>query len=135
MEEEELYEQLIDTLDRALMSDDPRIKKALKKFLFVVSMTETSDDCCDGPFRKTAKAAASQEALHRRINLLEEIISTLGTFDKYQRQPGPQWVKTGPSTTPEVGTYTIDSGTYMDLMEQEENLKKLKQRWGTDYKL
>ena len=58
------FDQLIDLLDRALVSDDPKVKKALKKFLFIAALA-TEDTEETGPLRDLISRI---EELERKVN-------------------------------------------------------------------
>jgi len=55
------FDQLIDLLDRALTSKDPRVMKALKKFLFIAALA-TEDTEAEGPFRNIIRRIEALEA-------------------------------------------------------------------------
>jgi hypothetical protein len=62
------FDQLIDLLDRALTSKDPKVMQALKKFLFIAALaTEESEE--KGPFAD----------LIARIETLEQQVRSLST--------------------------------------------------------
>ena len=57
------FDQLIDLLDRALTSNDPKVMKALKKFLFIAALA-TEDTEEKGPF---ANLIERLEAVERQV--------------------------------------------------------------------
>lgn len=67
MSQEIDFEQLIDLLDRALASKDPKVIKALKKFLFIAALA-TEDTGETGPFAQMIERIAD---LERRVGTLE----------------------------------------------------------------
>jgi hypothetical protein len=61
------FDQLIDLLDRALTSKDPKVMQALKKFLFIAALaTEESEE--KGPFADLIARIETLEAQVRNIN-------------------------------------------------------------------
>lgn len=69
MSEEIDFEQLVALLDRALTSKDPKVRKALKKFLFIAALaTEEDDDAEIGPFKNLFDTI---EDLKQRLATLE----------------------------------------------------------------
>lgn len=87
------FDQLIDLLDRALVSDDPKVKKALKKFLFIAALaTEETEE--EGPFRNILRRIEALE--HQAIKT--HPIGTGGTG--WPPTTGsPIWYNTGTGTT------------------------------------
>jgi len=66
-EEENInFEQLIDLLDRALTSKDPRVMQALKKFLFIAALA-TEDTEAKGPFKDLMDRIETLEAQVRML--------------------------------------------------------------------
>jgi len=97
MSEEIDFGQFIELLDKALVSKDPNIQKALKKFLFIASLA--SDDApADGPFSKLVK---NIEDLQRRLAFLEAINaaqSNPGYFPNSAPYQSPGWGPNSPGT-------------------------------------
>lgn len=99
------FEQFIKLLDAALVSDDKKIKTALRKFMFIMALNLSDDDCEPGPFTKMMETI---DELQRRVGGLEmKDNSTWTTTDPYtQTWPygvgigtaGPPY-QTPPSTT------------------------------------
>lgn len=77
------FEQLVDLLDRALTSKDPKVMRALKKFLFIAALA-TEDTEAEGPFRN----------IMRRIEALEAK-SQMGTYTWPSYPPGQIWYNSG----------------------------------------
>lgn len=101
---DENIEELLHTLDVALTSDNPMVKKALKKFLFIVRMTESeASEGIKGPYMSLL------EELHQISRRLErlEISQRPGTYQPYQSYP---WTTTIGTTITTSGTAT--SATY-----------------------
>ena len=135
------FDQLIDLLDRALVSDDPKVKKALKKFLFITALA-TEDTEESGPLRD----------LISRIEALEAKVNS-GGWGGYQWPPTtntPMWYtsngtgvivgSTGNTTASTTTTFADTTSTYTsssidtliddsmrdleDLQKQASNLQK-----------
>lgn len=68
MNDTDFFEQFIKLLDAALASDDPKIQKALRKFMFILSLNLSDDECEPGPFSKMMDAI---DDLQRRISAME----------------------------------------------------------------
>ena len=95
--DENNLEDLLHTLDVALTSDNPMIKKALKKFLFIVKMTESeASEGIQGPYMTLLDQI---DQLHRRLERLE----------LSQQQAAPSYPY--PWTTTSGGSITTTSGT------------------------
>lgn len=62
------FEQFIKLLDAALVSDDKKIKTALRKFMFIMALNLSDDDCDPGPFTKMMETI---NELQRRLAVLE----------------------------------------------------------------
>lgn len=83
------FDQLIDLLDRALTSKDPKVMQALKKFLFIAALaTEETEE--DGPFKNILKRI---EALEAQVNSVPYQWPPNAT----PTYPGPTWI--GDSTS------------------------------------
>ncbi len=65
---DEDFEQFITLLDAAIASDDPKIQKALKKFVFLIRLNLSDEDCKPGPFTKMMETI---DDLQRRIIAVE----------------------------------------------------------------
>ena len=61
MSDEIDFDQLIELLDRALTSKDPKVISALKKFLFIAALA-TEDTEEEGPFRNLVRRIEALEA-------------------------------------------------------------------------
>lgn len=101
------FDQLIDLLDRALVSDDPKVKKALKKFLFITALA-TEDEETEGPLKN----------LIRRIEDLEAKVNSGGWGGGYTwppntspTWPGPYWVGGGTTTSAGTTYYSFNDGS------------------------
>lgn len=62
------FEQFIKLLDAALVSDNKRIKTALRKFMFIIALNLSDDDCDPGPFTEMMETI---NELQRRLAVLE----------------------------------------------------------------
>ena len=101
------FDQLIDLLDRALTSKDPKVMTALKKFLFIAALaTEETEEA--GPF---ADLISRIERLEAQVNTTPHQWPTPGS----PYSPGPTWI--GDSTAAptwynvQYPTVTAGSGT------------------------
>ncbi len=83
---DEQFEQFIKLLDAALVSDDKKIKSALRKFMFIMALNLSDDDCEPGPFTKMME---TMDDLQRRLAQVEGQNTT--------------WTQTTPYTNPYVG--------------------------------
>lgn len=86
------FEQFIKLLDAALVSDDKKIKTALRKFMFIMALNLSDDDCEPGPFTKMMDTI---DELQRRVSSLES--SNTYTTDPYT-QTWPNGVGIGTAT-------------------------------------
>lgn len=133
MSQEIDFDQLIDLLDRALTSKDPKVMLALKKFLFIAALA-TEDTEEEGPFKN----------LIRRIETLEQNQNNTYTWTTYPNGPGSPypgggtWINAGSPThyynggtsTTTTASYTIDdwnnfSSTIAKVDAIDENLEDL----------
>jgi len=106
-------EQFIQVLDHALATDDPKIKKALRKFLFIAALA-MDEDPEPGPFTAMFE---EMDDLRNRIKILELKNQTTFTDNKdywYGSSTGtgsmPTWI-TGGGTSTSSGTVTISPTT------------------------
>lgn len=101
-------EQFIQVLDNALASDDPKIKKALKKFLFIAALAMEGDPE-PGPF---SAMLDEMDDLRRRVRDLEnaQMQKQNYVFDDYwtNSSSNATWKYTGGNTT-SSGTVTINN--------------------------
>jgi hypothetical protein len=92
-------DQFIQVLDHALAPDDPKVKKALKKFLFIAALALDGDPE-PGPF--TAMFDEMDE-LRRRMRSLEEMLAQKVTQTDYTEWYGtsssPTWINVGTGTS------------------------------------
>ena len=106
-------DQFIQVLDHALATDDPKIKKALKKFLFIAALAMEGDPE-PGPF---SAMLDEMDDLRRRIAALESKDNTTYTdlSDYYygSSTTTPQWIYTnnGTSAGSNAGSVTITPST------------------------
>lgn len=102
------FNQFITLLDAACASDDPKIKKALKKFMFLVRLNISDDEMEAGPFTKMMETI---DGLQRRVSELEQ--KNQNNFsditDWTQTTSSPQWIYQPTYTT--GGTYTMPNTT------------------------
>ncbi len=102
MSEEQInFEQLIELLDRALVSKDPKVMRALKKFLFIAALA-TEDTEEEGPFKNLIRRVEDLEA---RINAPFPNTYTY----PYDRNT---WVGVGTGPTYGGGTSTSSGSTF-----------------------
>lgn len=98
---DENIEDLLHTLDVALTSDNPMVKKALKKFLFIVKMTEPdASEGIKGPYMSLLEELHN---LNRRLERLE-VSQRPGHYQQYP------WTGGGTTTTITTGG-TSTTGT------------------------
>ena len=99
------FEQFITLLDAALASDDPKITKALKKFMFLVRLNISDDEMEEGPFTKMMETI---DSLQRRVSQLENpnnFTQTDINDDWTQTTSTPQWIY-NPTITTAGTSYT-----------------------------
>jgi hypothetical protein len=99
------FNQFITLLDAACASEDQKIKKALKKFMFLVRLNITDDEMEPGPFTKLMETI---DSLQRRVSQLENAgNNTFTTTDikDWGTTTTPQWIYQPTYTT--GGTYTV----------------------------
>lgn len=100
-------EQFIQVLDNALATDDPKIKKALKKFLFIAALAMEGDPE-PGPFTAMLD---EMDDLRRRMRSLEEMLAQKITQTDYTEWYGtsssPTWKYLGNGTSNSSGNVTI----------------------------
>ncbi|MHA1289806.1 MAG: hypothetical protein ACTSPB_20680 [Candidatus Thorarchaeota archaeon] len=101
------FNQFITLLDAACASDDPKITKALKKFMFLVRLNISDDEMEEGPFTKMMETI---DSLQRRVSQLEQPNHFTQTdSDWTQTTSSPQWIHQPTYTT--GGTYTVPNTT------------------------
>jgi len=106
---DEQFEQFIKLLDAALVSDDKKIKSALRKFMFIMALNLSDDDCEPGPFTKMME---TMDDLQRRLAQIEGQNTTWTTTDNPYVYGGtgtaaPYWIPGGTTS----GTVTISNPT------------------------
>lgn len=100
-------EDLLQTLDVALTSDNPMVKKALKKFLFIVKMTEhEANEEKLGPY---ATLLGELQCINRRLDQLESRINSPWATGTYPGYPGGTYKWQGGTAT--SGTVTTTGST------------------------
>lgn len=139
-------DQLIEVFDKALTSKDERIKTALKKFMFVVLMTEGEETSDIGPFTDMKQRLDSMEKnladLRSYVQSLAHSKSgtytypnvwTDSTYYPYLPNKGGSWAGGGTTTTistqstsgvPSAGSINLDEYkeyiTYLNNILQDE---------------
>ena len=93
---DEQFEQFIKLLDAALVSDDKKIKSALRKFMFIMALNLSDDDCEPGPFTKMME---TMDDLQRRVAQVEGQ-NTFTQSPPYTQTPYTPYVGGGSSTSP-----------------------------------
>lgn len=97
---DEQFEQFIKLLDAALVSDDKKIKSALRKFMFIMALNLSDDDCEPGPFTKMMETMDSLERRLAQVENQNTFTTTENTW--YGQQPigtaAPYWTPGGSST-------------------------------------
>ena len=113
-------DQFIQVLDHALATDDPKIKKALKKFLFIAALAMEGDPE-PGPFSEMLEEMTE---LRRRMRALEDMVAQRHTQTDYIDWYGsssttPKWIYDNSTSTagssvsitnPNTTTTTISTG-------------------------
>lgn len=113
---DEDFEQFITLLDAAISSDDPKIQKALKKFVFLIRLNLSDEDCKPGPFTKMMETI---DDLQRRLSVIEGANTTwtqtqpLGPYQGGTSVSPTHWYNNGTSTitTNTSNTLTIPTTT------------------------
>lgn len=93
------FNQFITLLDAACASDDPKITKALKKFMFLVRLNISDDEMEAGPFTKMMETI---DSLQRRVSQLENAGNNFTQTDitsPYTTTTTPQWIYNPTITT------------------------------------
>ena len=105
------FDQFMKVLDAALGSNDPNVKKALRKFLFVAALA-MGDDPEPGPF---SDMLGSIDRLNKRIDDLERKVVTKKNnhYHTTTTTTTPQWIydPTYYSGTSSSGTWYGSSNT------------------------
>jgi hypothetical protein len=95
-------DKLIDVLDEAIMSDDPRVQDCLKKLLVVVALTNTDQDRSNpGPLRQLW---VELHAVSRRVQSLKTIEAM--RTQSQQHYGVPTW-QTSPTTVPNTPSWVV----------------------------
>lgn len=89
------FDKLISVFDQALTSKDPRVKDALKKFMFIVLMTEGDTAAEMGPL---ASMQQRMDTMEQRIRELHNLVNSLRNY--------------GGSTTTGTWVYPTYGGSY-----------------------
>jgi len=114
---DEDFEQFITLLDAAIASDDPKIQKALKKFVFLIRLNLSDEDCKPGPFTKMMETI---DDLQRRVAAVEGQGQTWPQAQPYlgsggtSVDPFTHWYNNGTNTftaTNAVSAVTIPATT------------------------
>lgn len=111
-------EDLLQTLDVALTSDNPMVKKALKKFLFIVKMTEhEANEEKLGPY---ATLLGELQRINRRLDQLESRTNspwTTGTYPGGASTSATDWLLgTSPYYTYTISPDQSDFYKYIETM-------------------
>ena len=108
---DEDFEQFITLLDAAIASDDPKIQKALKKFVFLIRLNLSDEDCKPGPFTKMMETI---DDLQRRVGAVEAKDATwtqqpyYGGGTSIGTDPNTHWYNGGSGT---AGNITFTNAT------------------------
>ena len=101
---DEQFEQFIKLLDAALASNDKKIKTALRKFMFIMALNLSDDDCEPGPFTKMMD---TMDELQRRLAILETKDGSWTTGDKWTQLPYGTGTGISPYIAPSTTSGTI----------------------------
>jgi len=93
---DEQFEQFIKLLDAALVSKDKKIKSALRKFMFIMALNLSDDECEPGPFTKMME---TMDSLERRLAQVEGQ-NAFTQSPPYTQTPYTPYVGGGSSTSP-----------------------------------
>ena len=99
------FNQFITLLDAACASDDPKITKALKKFMFLVRLNISDDEMETGPFTKMMETI---DSLQQRVSQLENANNSFtqtNIKDWGTTTTTPQWIY-NPTITSAGTSYT-----------------------------
>lgn len=111
------FNQFITLLDAACASDDQKIKKALKKFMFLVRLNITDDEMEPGPFTKMMETI---DSLQQRVSQLENAGNNTFTQtdikDWGTTTATPQWIYNPTTTT--GGTYNVPNTSSTNITLQ-----------------
>lgn len=102
------FEQFIKLLDAALVSDDKKIKTALRKFMFIMALNLSEDDCEPGPFTQMMDTI---DELQRRVGTLEVKDNSFTTTDPYTQTWPYGYAGIGTGTPPPYVAPGTSSGS------------------------
>ena len=101
-------EKIINVLDEAIMSDDPRIQECLRRLMVTVALIESTDSIKTGPLRQLFNEV---DRLSGRISQLEHAFQYNNTRAPVQSYPGSQPFLGPPWTTTYGAVSSIDAET------------------------
>ena len=108
------FNQFITLLDAACASDDPKITKALKKFMFLVRLNISDDEMEPGPFTKMMETI---DGLQRRVSQLENAGNNFTQTDikDWGTSSAPIWINNPTYTSGGTHTFPNTSSTNVTL--------------------
>ena len=103
------FDQFIKLLDAALASDDKKIQKALRKFMFIMALNISDDECEPGPFTKMME---TMDELQRRLAAIESKDNNFTTTDQWTYPNGYGTGTAGGTPFFPTTTTTITGGSH-----------------------
>lgn len=125
-------ERFIEMFDEAMMSDDPRVKNALRQLMMMVILTDTSDHEAErrrsrGPLRQMHEdmyeMMRKMNRMDEEISRLQQLTSGLQRYGEGYRVEGKTWPKEWGGPTWAVGTGTLPSGNIPPVTLDDLNIK------------
>ena len=103
-------EQLMDMLDQAMTSDDPRVKDTFRKLMMIVALTKVDDNQTPGPIKqmreKMLELTIQIQSLRNEIQMIQQQLRTPynpAPYNPAPYNPGYPYTGTPPITTPNTG--------------------------------
>lgn len=99
-------EQLMDMLDQAMTSDDPRVKDTFRKLMMIVALTNTDDNRTPGPIKQMRdnmmEINIQIQSLRNEVQMLRQQMAQR-PYNPAPYNPGYPYTGTPPTTTPNTG--------------------------------
>jgi len=100
-------EQLMDMLDQAMTSDDPRVKDTFRKLMMIVALTKVDDNRTPGPIKqmrdKMMELTIQIQSLRNEIQMVRQQIAQQHPYTPAPYSPGYPYTGTPPTTAPHTG--------------------------------
>lgn len=100
-------EQLMDMLDQAMTSDDPRVKDTFRKLMMIVALTKVDDNQTPGPIKqmrdKMMELTIQIQSLQNEIRMVQQQLAQRTPYNPAPYNPGYPYTGTPPTTAPHTG--------------------------------